>query len=156
MPHAHLEGPYRTTHGVKFLCSNILTKPPSPSRSRSSFTRKCGRLCGASAKKTRLEASPQRRQTLETFKQQRSHVKSGSELEPDATRVSAGLCSAIAFPLEVQEDDGKISEPLCHMDYAVDVWRQIAMDWEAGGALLWTLGNGMGALAAIKDELPAW
>ena len=41
------------------------------------------------------------------------------------------------------------------MDYAVDVWRQVSREWEAGGALLWTFGNGMGALAAIKNEIPA-
>ena len=43
-------------------------------------------------------------------------------------------------------------EPLSHLDYTVDVWRQIFREWEAGGAFLWALGNGMGALAAIKDE----
>ena len=65
------------------------------------------------------------------------------EREQDPTGVTAELSSAIALPIQVQED-GQLLEPLCHLDSAADVWRQISREWEADGALLWTLGNGMG------------
>ena len=35
------------------------------------------------------------------------------------------------------------------------MWRQIFREWEADGALLWTFGNGIGALATIKNDIPA-
>ena len=86
------------------------------------------------------------------------HRKLGAEREQSARCSSATsgfeACSAITLPIEVQAADGQISEPLCHMDYHMDVWRQISTEWAASGAVLWTFGNGMGALAAIEHEIP--
>ena len=78
--------------------------------------------------------------------------KSPKGIKP--TGATAELSSAITLPIQVQED-GQLLEPLRHLDYAVDVWRQIFREWEADGALLWTFGNGMGALATIKHDIPA-
>ena len=81
----------------------------------------------------------------------RKSMKSGSERKPDATDLS---CSAIEFPIEVAEGDCQLLEPLCHMDYAVEVWHLISREWEADGAVLWTFGDGMGACAAIQHAIP--
>ena len=128
--------------------------------------------CLLRAKEKRLEASPQRRQTLETRIAQgvnigmvirnkkmeehdgkmkhdktRKRRKSGAERELDASlsaKAGFSACSAIALPIEVLDHDCQLFEPLSHLDYTVDVWRQIFREWEAGGAFLWALGNGMG------------
>ena len=62
-------------------------------------------------------------------------------------------------PIELPSDvavkgDEHISEPLCHLDYHGQVWQAICEEWDAAGAMVWTIGNATCAKAAVRNELP--
>ena len=50
--------------------------------------------------------------------------------------------------------DVKDSEPLFLQDYHEHVYRQVWKEWNARGAVAWTLGNGNIGVAAVMEELP--
>ena len=50
--------------------------------------------------------------------------------------------------------DFKDQEVLCHHDLHLQVYEQAMKEWNARAAVLWTLGQGIGAVAATKNELP--
>ena len=50
--------------------------------------------------------------------------------------------------------DIKDSEPLFLQDYHERVYRQAWKEWNARGAVAWTLGNGNIGIAAVMEELP--
>ena len=69
----------------------------------------------------------------------------------------AGVCPRVLIKgpdLITSVTDTEDAEPLFHQDYHPTVYRQAWREWGARGAVVWTIGNGTPAVAAIMEEIP--
>ena len=55
---------------------------------------------------------------------------------------------------EPADFDVKDQAILCHHDLHYKVYEQAVKEWNARAVVLWTLGQGIGAVAAVLNELP--